>query len=258
MATTTNYGWTTPDDTALVKDGASAIRTLGSSVDSTLKTQIDNTVASSIQKSLVTTKGDIIAATGTSTPARLAVSATNGDVLMVDSTAATGIKWATPATGGITQLATGSLSSTSVVISSINQTYKSLYLVLQSFYDTTSTNYILSLRFNGDTGSNYAYQTTNGAAVQASSAAQTSAQCVGQGAFSTTSTQSTAVISIPFYTLTSMGKIFHSIGETVYPSLVTPPFNGTGYWKSTAAISSITLVASGGTMAGTYTLYGVN
>jgi hypothetical protein len=37
MATTTNYGWSTPDDTALVKDGASAIRTLGSSVDTTTK-----------------------------------------------------------------------------------------------------------------------------------------------------------------------------------------------------------------------------
>lgn len=36
MATTTNYSWTTPDDTSLVKDGASAIRSLGSSVDSTL------------------------------------------------------------------------------------------------------------------------------------------------------------------------------------------------------------------------------
>ena len=37
MATTTNYGWTTPDDTDLVKDGAAAIRTLGSSVDTTTK-----------------------------------------------------------------------------------------------------------------------------------------------------------------------------------------------------------------------------
>jgi hypothetical protein len=36
MATTTNFGWTTPDDTALVKDGASAIRSLGTSVDSAL------------------------------------------------------------------------------------------------------------------------------------------------------------------------------------------------------------------------------
>jgi hypothetical protein len=37
MATTTNYGWDTPDDTDLVKDGASAIRTLGSSIDTTTK-----------------------------------------------------------------------------------------------------------------------------------------------------------------------------------------------------------------------------
>jgi hypothetical protein len=36
MATTTNYSWTTPDDTDLVKDGASAIRTLGSSIDTTV------------------------------------------------------------------------------------------------------------------------------------------------------------------------------------------------------------------------------
>jgi hypothetical protein len=38
MATTTNYGWTTPNDTDLVKNGASAIRTLGSAVDSSLWT----------------------------------------------------------------------------------------------------------------------------------------------------------------------------------------------------------------------------
>lgn len=35
MATTTNYGWETPDDTDLVKDGASAMRTLGQSIDTT-------------------------------------------------------------------------------------------------------------------------------------------------------------------------------------------------------------------------------
>lgn len=36
MATTTNFGWSTPDDTSLVKDGASAIRTLGSSIDTSM------------------------------------------------------------------------------------------------------------------------------------------------------------------------------------------------------------------------------
>jgi len=33
MATTTNFGWETPDDTDLVKDGALAMRTLGNSID---------------------------------------------------------------------------------------------------------------------------------------------------------------------------------------------------------------------------------
>lgn len=36
MATTTNYGWTTPDNSGLVKNGASDIRTLGSAVDTSL------------------------------------------------------------------------------------------------------------------------------------------------------------------------------------------------------------------------------
>ena len=36
MATTTNNGWTTPNDTDLVRNGASAIRSLGSAIDSAL------------------------------------------------------------------------------------------------------------------------------------------------------------------------------------------------------------------------------
>lgn len=41
MATTANYGWTTPDDTDLVKDGASAIRSLGTAIDTTVKSVSD-------------------------------------------------------------------------------------------------------------------------------------------------------------------------------------------------------------------------
>ena len=37
MATTTYFGWTTPDNTDLVKDGASAIRTLGSAIDASMQ-----------------------------------------------------------------------------------------------------------------------------------------------------------------------------------------------------------------------------
>jgi hypothetical protein len=36
MPTTSNFGWTTPADTDLVKDGASAIRTLGNGIDTSM------------------------------------------------------------------------------------------------------------------------------------------------------------------------------------------------------------------------------
>jgi hypothetical protein len=36
MANTTNFGWSTPDNTGLVKDGAKDIRTLGSAIDTSM------------------------------------------------------------------------------------------------------------------------------------------------------------------------------------------------------------------------------
>jgi hypothetical protein len=64
MATTTNYGWTTPDDTDLVKDGAAAIRSLGSSIDTTLKAQIDGEVTN---WTLVNAGGTALTGAGTIT-----------------------------------------------------------------------------------------------------------------------------------------------------------------------------------------------
>jgi len=97
MPTTTNYGWTTPADTDLVKDGASAIRTLGTAIDTT----VFNNASAAIAKTIVDAKGDLIVATAADTVARLASSATNGDLLTVDTSTASGLKWATPS-GGIT------------------------------------------------------------------------------------------------------------------------------------------------------------
>jgi hypothetical protein len=55
--------------------------------------------SNAIQNAIVDAKGDLIGATAADTPARLAVG-TNGQVLTADSTAGTGLKWATPAAGG--------------------------------------------------------------------------------------------------------------------------------------------------------------
>jgi len=62
--------------------------------------------AAVIAPTIVDAKGDLIAATAADTPARLGVG-TNGQVLTADSTAATGLAWATPSTpsGGSTNVA---------------------------------------------------------------------------------------------------------------------------------------------------------
>jgi len=83
MPTTTNYSWTTPADTDLVKDGASAIRTLGTAIDTTTKNLNPET-----------TLGDISYRSSTAnTNTRLALG-TAGQVLRVNS-GATAPEWAT-------------------------------------------------------------------------------------------------------------------------------------------------------------------
>jgi hypothetical protein len=124
MATTTNYGWTTPDDTALVKDGASAIRTLGSSVDTTVKALSPGTTA-----------GDVDYYTSATAKARLAIG-TTGQVLTV----AGGVpSWATSASGGMTLLSTTALTGASTVVSGISGSYNELYILVNGLYPSTNS-----------------------------------------------------------------------------------------------------------------------
>jgi hypothetical protein len=60
-----------------------------------------------IQKTLLTAKGAIIAASGVATPAELTVATTNGYVLSVNSSTATGLEWAAPNPGDITGVTAG-------------------------------------------------------------------------------------------------------------------------------------------------------
>jgi hypothetical protein len=93
MANTTNYNWETPDDTDLVKDGAAAIRTLGSSIDTTTKALNPST-----------TLGDIEYRSSTAnTNARLAIG-TTGQILSVVA----GVPaWVANDVGDITEVAAG-------------------------------------------------------------------------------------------------------------------------------------------------------
>jgi len=122
MATTTNYGWDTPDDTDLVKDGAAAIRTLGSSVDTTTKNLNPQTTTGALAYRSATANVNTALPIGTA-----------GQVLTV----AAGVpSWATP-TGDIESIVTGTDSGLSGGVSSGTATLR------------------LKLEFDAETGTTY-------------------------------------------------------------------------------------------------------
>jgi hypothetical protein len=140
MATTTNYSWATPDDTDLVKDGAAAIRTLGSSVDTTVKALSPGTTA-----------GDLDYYTSGTAKARVGIG-TAGQVLRVNS-GATAPEWGSIG-GGMTLINTGgtTLSGATTTISSIPATYKNLQLVIRNAGVPSASN--ISYRINNNSTAN--------------------------------------------------------------------------------------------------------
>lgn len=107
---------------------------------------------------ILTTKGDIYAATAASTPARLGVG-TNGQVLTAASTTSTGLQWATPAGGKVLQVVTATNTAGTVTTSSSfsdtnltasitpsSSTSTILVLVAQTFDNVSGTGAVRLLR----------------------------------------------------------------------------------------------------------------
>jgi hypothetical protein len=137
MANTTNFGWETPDDTDLVKDGALAMRTLGNAIDTSFvdlkggttgqnlrkatNTDLDFTWAGDATNTVIDAEGDLLVGDSADTLQRLAIG-TTGQVLTVDTAIDGKIKWAAPAGGGKVLQVVSATTTTSTNIASTNMT----------------------------------------------------------------------------------------------------------------------------------------
>jgi hypothetical protein len=222
MANTTNFGWETPDDTDLVKDGAAAMRTLGNSIDA----------------SLVDLKGG-----------------TTGQVLAKASNTDLDYSWTTIAAGSLTQLATGTLTGASVTTGTLSSAYKNLLIVL---VDPLPANdgAACAIRFNSDSTSNYGSSTstiptfTNWPATYFTMS----------GTMDNSVGNNIAVATVYNYN-DAIYKMVDSLAITVNSSTTTDTNGrkGFGAWGSTAAITTVTILPdSGNWTSGTYYVYGVN
>ena len=132
---------TTQSGAVQLTDSTSSTSTTTAATPNSVKTSYDLANAA-IPKSLVDAKGDIIAATADNTPARLAVG-TNGQYLQADSTASTGLKWATPATASSGFVFINSTSFSGVASVSIDSVFTSTYdtymIDLMNVYGATAT-----------------------------------------------------------------------------------------------------------------------
>lgn len=205
-------------------------------------------------------KGDLVVGNATNDSGILTVGA-NGTVLTADSAEATGVKWAAAGGGGMTVIASGTLSGAETSITSIPSTYVNLFLVINNPYLSSGTAK-LQMRINASSAANYgrwfmqssgsnggdgASQTTwklNDATVdnlQSGSTNYTSASVWLWNYANTTSQKSMS------FQIQDRNDSYASLGGT----------GGNG-GQNTVAISSVQILAGIGSFAGgTYTLYGV-
>ena len=114
----------------------------------------------------ITTKGDLVPGTGSGTYARLAVG-TNGQTLVADSTASTGLKWSAPSTGALVLVKArttfSAVSTTGTTFDSVfTSTYRNYKVIIDSL--SPSANSVLYWKHRyGAVSQSASY---NGAAVQ--------------------------------------------------------------------------------------------
>jgi hypothetical protein len=210
----------------------------------------------------ITTAGDTIYGTGSGTFSRLGIG-TAGQVLTVNS-GATAPEWATASGGGgWTSIASGSLGTAPLTLSSISGSYKNLRLVLRDYSTTASS--ALAIRCNNDSTANRynqfgSYQVTTSVTDYAGLNSWVLLNYTQN--VSATDYRNTAVIDIYDYTNTTANKLGRYINGFVESSDTNYALEaGNFMWNNPtpAAITRLDLLLTTGNFdGGTYILYGGN
>lgn len=223
MATTTNYGWETPDDTDLVKDGAAAIRTLGSAIDTSMTDLLGGTT---------------------------------GQVLYKTSDTDMDFTWTTPAaaSSGLTYLAGGSFSAVSSVAlanSIISDTYPFYKLFINFTNSSAGGMVLLRQRQSGsDYTSNYY---GNGYIVDFNNTAQNE-QTNNTTAWNLTEAGPRIAMSIDLMGWRTATPKFIATGS-LSSGAQGGGFVG-GFCLGSGTPDSVSFASSTGTFTGTYAFYG--
>jgi len=278
---TTPFSWQMPTATDLVTDLPADFEVFGQAVATSMADLLGGTAgqvlakntnadmdfiwvaqddSNAIQNTIVDAKGDLIGATAADTPARLAVG-TNGQVLTADSTAATGLAWATPTSGSMTSIASGSVptGTTTLSLTSISGSYTHLQMVVYAW--NGSGNNTVICRLNNDTGANYAFSNTGfttGSARASGLTGQTSFNLASGDSAISGNNKNISVINIPFYTDATTGKTFNSSTGFLDSTSARAQTTVNGYYSGTnAAVTRIDFIYGSNWSGGTYVLYGV-
>jgi hypothetical protein len=213
--------------------------------------------AAFINDSLLTTTGDTIYASGANTPARLGIG-TTGQVLTVSGGVPT---WATASAGGMTELASGSITTT-VTLSNIAQTYNELWLYVSNAYSGSANSFYLSFN-NVTTGAKYSQlqQFADGITTSVGSGTASGGWNTANAGIDINATDWLAntsgnhyIIRIPNYTSSANKVVEYSVNNFSTGGTNRGIKRGTIAFYESTAISRIDL---GNATSGTYKLFGV-
>ena len=220
--------------------------------------------ANAIQNTQLTAKGALISAVSAGTPATLTVG-TNNQVLTADSTTATGLKWATPATtsSGLVLLDRDSFSAVSSVAwdGVFTSTYKVYQVVIETLFGSTST---------ADLWFNFRYSNTTMASQYYGSLQETSSTTWSGTQWSALNSAERGIISnnVMVSAVENMSSVFNVFnvgsgsnnrGGLYGQTLVLNPWYQVfgGYTTQLQNYNGFVLAPSTGTITGTVSIYGL-